>query len=151
FTPRRMAGLREAVRVNTERYARWLAGADGPVDFMAEFAYPLPITMICELLGIPPAERGWFRPRAAAVSGLRDLSAADLGAADGAGAELAGYFEELVRERRRRPGEDLVSALVAAHDRDPRLLSAAELLGNLILLLIAGFETTTNLLGNGLH
>jgi cytochrome P450 len=151
FTPRRMAGLREAVRANAERYADWLAGADGPVDFMAEFGYPLPITMICELLGIPPADRGWFRPRAACVTDLLDMSGSDLVAADQAGAELAEYFEELVRERRRQPADDLVSALAAAHDRNPAELSAPELLGNLVLLLIAGFETTTNLLGNGLY
>src|SRR5581483_7184231 len=113
FTPRRTAALAESVRANAQRYADWLAGADGPVDVMAEFGYPLPITMICELLGVPVADRGWFRPRAADLTRLLDLSATDLSAADAAGRELAGYFAALVRERRRRPADDLVSALVA--------------------------------------
>jgi cytochrome P450 len=92
-----------------------------------------------------------LRPLAADLTELLDFAATDLVAADVAGAELAGYFEELVRARRRRPADDLTSALVAVHDRDPGQLSASELLGNLVLLLVAGFETTTNLLGNGLY
>jgi cytochrome P450 len=108
--------------------------------------------MICELLGVPESDRPWFRPRAAALTeALEFVAADDLGPADAAADELADYFLELVVHRRAHPGDDLTSALVAAHAADPGQLAARELLGNLAVLLVAGFETTTNLLGNGLH
>lgn len=74
----------------------------------------------------------------------------DLAAPDRASEELVGYFAGLVEARRRTPGDDLTSALVAMHDADPARIDRGELLANLTLLLVAGFETTTNLLGNGL-
>jgi cytochrome P450 len=151
FTARRVAGLRAAVSRLAGECADRLADG-GPVDFVAEFAFPLPIAVICELLGIPPADRDWFRPRAAALTeALEFVAADDLGPADRAADELSDYFLGLVAERGRHPGDDLTSALVAAHRADPGQLSARELLANLAILLVAGFETTTNLLGSGLY
>ncbi len=151
FTARRVAALRGAVERIADGCGERL-DTGGAVDFVAEFAFPLPIGMICELLGVPESDRAWFRPRAAALTeALEFVAAEDLGPADRAADELADYFLELVALRRRTPGDDLTSALVAAHAADPGQLAARELLGNLAILLVAGFETTTNLLGNGLH
>lgn len=149
FTPRRLGRMREAVATITGRLIDEMAGA-GTVDFMASFAYPLPVTVICELLGVPEADRPWFRPVGHDLTASLEPAVADLTDADRASDELAAYFTELVAAKRAVPGDDLTSALVATHDADPEALSHEELLSNLTLLLVAGFETTTNLLGNGL-
>ncbi|GAA2831937.1 cytochrome P450 [Kitasatospora paracochleata] len=155
FTARRVAALEPAVTAAVHRLLDGMAeaGADGsPVDFMDAFAFRLPVGVICELLGVPEADRHRFRPYAADLTAALELitTAAELAAADEAADELSGYFAELAARRRAHPEDDLVSALVqvAADDRDR--LSGQELLANLVLLLVAGFETTTNLLGNGL-
>ncbi|MFF5214218.1 cytochrome P450 [Micromonospora sp. NPDC000442] len=154
FTPRRIGTMREVVAAQTDELidAMATAGRGGaPVDFMAEFAYPLPVAVICELLGVPVADRPLFRRWAADLTGVLEpeITAAELAVADAGAAELRDYFAELVAARRRRPADDLTTALVQAHDAGDRL-SGEELLANLVILLVAGFETTTNLLGNGL-
>jgi cytochrome P450 len=151
FTPRRVAALEPAITSAVDTLLGRLAGAGEPADFMEEFAYLLPVTVICELLGVPHADRDWFRPLA------RDLTAAleplagtpALDAADTAAGELAAYFTRLIAGRRAAPRDDLISALITASDAADAPLSPPELLANLILLLVAGFETTTDLLGNG--
>ena len=155
FTPRRIAALEpvvtEAVDALLDRLGA--AGSGGAaVDFMEEFAFRLPVTVICDLLGVPPGDRDWFRPLAADLTTALEFTAdaTSLGPADAAAGRLAAYFSDLIAERRAQPRDDLVSALVAAHDADDDRLSDQELLANLILLLVAGFETTTDLLGNGL-
>ncbi|MQY11265.1 hypothetical protein SRB5_13800 [Streptomyces sp. RB5] len=157
FTPRRIALLRPrieaAVDVLLDRLGE--STADGrTVDFMDAFAYQLPVTVICELLGVPPADRHRFRRLASDLTVALELSddaTRPAGPADEAARELAAYFAPLIAGRRAEPGgDDLVSALVAARDADDGRLSDEELLANLILLLVAGFETTTDLLGNGL-
>ncbi|MER5748593.1 cytochrome P450 [Streptomyces sp. NPDC002088] len=156
FTPRRVASLQpsvvDAVDTLLDRLAE--STADGrTVDFMDQFAFQLPVTVICELLGVPPADRHRFRRLASDLTTALELSGGATrseGPADAAARELAGYFTHLIGERRNAPGNDLVSALVAARDADDGRLSDEELLANLILLLVAGFETTTDLLGNGL-
>jgi cytochrome P450 len=152
FTPRRVADLRPAIEaaVNTLIDPLTEAAGDRPVDFMNHFAFPLPVTVICELLGVPPSDRRRFRPLAADLTEALEPPGGTSAAADAAARELAGYFAPLIRARRTAPGEDLVSALIAACDADDGRLTDQELLANLILLLVAGFETTTNLLGNGL-
>ena len=119
---------------------------------MTEFAYPLPVAVICALLGVPAADRTWFRQQAADLTGVLEpeITVEELAAADRGTAALRDYFGELVAARRRTPADDLTTALVQAHDADGDRLSGDELLANLVLLLVAGFETTTNLLGNGL-
>ncbi|MER7402472.1 cytochrome P450 [Streptomyces sp. NPDC000070] len=155
FTPRRVAELRPAVAELVEglldRLAKKAAGGE-PVDFMAEFALPLPITVIGELLGIPAEDRAWFGPRVATVTAAieQDLTGPALTAADRATEELWERLGELVRLRTREPREDLVSTLVAAREADGDRLTRRELLANLVLLYSAGYETTSNLLGNGL-
>ena len=127
-------------------------GADGsPVDFMQQFAFALPVTVICELIGVPPSLRAEFRPLARALTLTLEplVDEAGIAAADVAAIKLADMFAELVAERRREPQDDLLSAILLAADAEDGRISDNELLQNLILLLVAGFETTTNLLGNG--
>ena len=128
-------------------------GADGSaVEFMHDFAYLLPVTVICELIGIPEADREGFRPLARDLAGVFELhDPAALPAINAAAVELLAYFTALADRRRAEPRDDLLSDLLAVSDADDGRLTDAELLHNLTLLLVAGFETTTNLLGNGLH
>jgi cytochrome P450 len=117
---------------------------------MHDFAYLLPVTVICELIGIPDEDREGFRPVArdlAAVFELEDVEA--LPTINAAATRLLEYFTDLAAKRRADPRDDLLSDLLAQSDEGR--LTDFELLHNLTLLLVAGFETTTNLLGNGLH
>jgi len=154
FTRRRVAELEPAVVRLTDGLLDAIAdeGADGSaVDFMQQFAFALPVTVICELIGVPVSLRGEFRPLARAlVLTLEPLIDAEgLAVADVAALKLADMFAELIAERRAAPADDLLSAIVQAGDAEPGRITDVELIQNLILLLVAGFETTTNLLGNG--
>ncbi|HEX4059542.1 MAG TPA: cytochrome P450 [Streptosporangiaceae bacterium] len=155
FTARRVAGLEPAIAAMTDRLLDAMAdrGADGTaVEFMRDFAYLLPVTVICELIGIPEADRDGFRPLARDLAGVFEITDADtLPAINAAATELLAYFTGLAAKRRTSPQDDLLSDLVAVSDADSGRLTGTELLHNLTLLLVAGFETTTNLLGNGLH
>jgi cytochrome P450 len=156
FTQRRVAELEPAVAAITDQLIRQLAelGAGGSaVEFMHDFAFLLPVTVICELIGIPEADRERFRPLATAlVATIEPLSTPQQWAeADGAVVELTGYLAELAAARRAQPLDDLMSALVGVSDAGDGRLSDSELLDNLTLLLVAGFETTANLLSNGLR
>ncbi|MFI5692738.1 cytochrome P450 [Kribbella sp. NPDC051586] len=144
FTPRRVAALQPAIETAVDDL---LDGLPAEVDFMDRFAFQLPVTVICELLGVPASERQRFRPLASDLTAALELTDASDASADAAAQELGQYFAQLIRD----PSADgLVSALVAACDAGDGRLSDEELLANLILLLVAGFETTTDLLGNGL-
>ncbi|OKJ46615.1 cytochrome [Micromonospora sp. TSRI0369] len=151
FTPRRIAAMRDVVQAQADELIDAMLAAEGPVDFMAAFAYPLPVGVICALLGVPAADRPLFRRWATDLTGVLEpeITEEELAVADRGASELRAYFTELVATRRRAPADDLTTALVQAHDGGDRL-SGDELLANLIVLLVAGFETTTNLLGNGL-
>lgn len=144
FTPRRVAGLREVI---TRQATELIEAMPERADFVTAFAYPLPIAVICALLGVPDTDRHWFRQRAADLTVVLEPISTDeeMDRADVAGRELEDYFIGLIAERRKSPREDLTSALAA----DGSGLSGGELLANLVLLLVAGFETTTNLLGTG--
>ncbi|WP_327676469.1 cytochrome P450 [Kitasatospora sp. NBC_00458] len=155
FNTRRVAALRPSIETAVGRLLDRLAeqGADGsPVDFMEAFAFRLPVEVICELLGVPAADRYRFRTLASdltiALELVQDLS--ELASADTAADELSDYFTGLIAERLARPTGDLVSDLARIAADSPDRITGQELLSNLVLLLVAGFETTTNLLGNGL-
>ncbi|HEX6472713.1 MAG TPA: cytochrome P450 [Streptosporangiaceae bacterium] len=156
FTPRRVREIRPAVEDMTDRLLDHMAeaaGGDGtPVDFIAEFASRLPIAVISALLGVPEDDHAWFRTVAAdltlALEGI--TNATELGPADRAMDDLTAYFTDLIARRRRQPVDDLVSALVQIFDADGDRLGHDELVGNMMLMLTAGFETTSFLLGHGL-
>ncbi|HLX50140.1 MAG TPA: cytochrome P450 [Streptosporangiaceae bacterium] len=155
FTPRRIASLEPAITAIVDELLNVMAdrGADGsPVEFMHDFAYLLPVTVICELLGIPEADREGFRPLARDLTGFFELTDTHtMPAINAAATGLLDYFTSLAAKRRADPGDDLLSDLLAVSDSGSGKLTSAELLHNLTLLLFAGFETTKNLLGNGLH
>jgi cytochrome P450 len=112
---------------------------------MAEFAYRLPVGVICELLGVPEHDREWFRPVASDFAVVMEgtMTELELLAAQSAGELLQAYFADLVKTR--RGTQTMIGELA-----DGDALTDAELIGNLALLLLAGFETTTSLIGNGL-
>ncbi|HEV8559065.1 MAG TPA: cytochrome P450 [Actinophytocola sp.] len=155
FTPRRIAALEPAViRIINARLDRLAElGAGGtPVDFMAEFALPIPADVIGELLGVPEEDRPWFPDRVRAFGAILDLGSGMwryLQAADKAAAELSEYFVDLVARRRAEPQDDLISGLVAAQ-ADGAPMGDDELIANLLTMFNAGFVTTTHLIGNGL-
>ena len=156
FTQRRIARLEPAVARMTARLLDEIAdrGARGAaVEFMHDFAFLLPVTVICELIGIPEADRERFRPIATAlVATIEPVSTNQQWfEADAAVTELTGYFTGLAADRRRVPRDDLMTALIEISDAADGRLSDSELLDNLMLLLVAGFETTANLLGNGMR
>ncbi len=155
FTARRIAGLEPAIAKVADSLIDAMSerGADGStIEFMHDFAFLLPVTVICELIGIPESDREAFRPIARDVAGVFEIvDPATLPVINEAAVELLAYFTALASQRRAHPRDDLLSDLLAVSDADDGRLTDAELLHNLTLLLVAGFETTTNLLGNGLQ
>jgi cytochrome P450 len=129
-----------------------LAGAGAHVDVMPELAFPLPVAVIGELLGVPVADRAQFQALVRAATRMLEPTAdvEDLRGARTARITMEHYFEELIAERRRHPADDLLSELIAVSDGSDRL-TQDELISTAILLFAAGFETTTNLIGNGLR
>ena len=150
FTPHRIEGLRPAVESMVGGYLDDMLDA-GEVDVMTALAFPLPATVIGELVGVPAGDRAAFQPLVRAGSAALDPAAdrATLQAASAAMGEMRAYFFDLVAERRRAPADDLLSGLVAAREAGDAL-SDDEVVATAILLFAAGFETTTNLIGNGL-
>ena len=150
FTPQRVEALRVAVQTIVDDLLDDI-GQSQEIDIVESLAFPLPVTVIGELLGVPPADRAGFQPLVAAGVAALDPTAdnASLDRALAVQDQMAAYFVELVAERRQRPQDDLLSGLVAARDEGDTL-SDDEVIGTAILLFAAGFETTTNLIGNGL-
>jgi pimeloyl-[acyl-carrier protein] synthase len=150
FTPRSIEQLRPRISQLTEEMLAPLRDA-GRFDVIDDFAFPLPVTVICELLGVPAEDRELFRQltRDMAVILDWDVTPRQFGGAAGAVLQFAAYLVPLFEQRRRAPRADLISALVAAEEAGDRL-GADELLTTVVLLLTAGHETTMNLIGNGL-
>jgi cytochrome P450 len=123
----------------------------GSIEVIGELAYPLPATVICELLGVPEEDRGRNRTWAAAVAPTLDPIVTDeqIAAAEAAMREWDAYTRELTAERRRKPGHALLDAMLAVEEEGTRLTSD-EIAANTTFLFLAGHETTTNLIGNGL-
>ncbi|MEU4251754.1 cytochrome P450 [Amycolatopsis sp. NPDC026612] len=149
FTPRMVEQL--APRIE-ELAAELIERAGDEFDVMTALAKPLPVEVIAELLGVPLDDReqfaAWSHAMARALDPQFLQSPETVEPAVRARQSFVGYFRELAEQRRREPGEDLLSALVAVSDAGD-VLSEGELLVTLTLLLIAGHETTTNLIGNG--
>lgn len=150
FTARTVSALAPRIQVIVDDLLDE-ASALGEIDAITQFAYPLPLTVIAELLGVEPERRDFFRTQsvkiAVALGPIKEMNIA-IRANEGRD-QLLAYFTTLIEKRRGEPREDLISALIRAEDRGD-LLNHAELLAMLLLLLVGGHETTVNLIGNGL-
>jgi pimeloyl-[acyl-carrier protein] synthase len=153
FTPRTVDRLREPVAELVETSIAELRPR-GRADLIADLALPLPVAVICELLGLPPSERDQFTAWGRAMAPRFDIDLfrdEEVDRAGEAGAiAMVRYFDDLLDHPERCDPEGLVPALVAAQDDDDRL-ERMEIIALCALLLLAGFETTTNLIGNGIH
>jgi len=154
FTPRAVQSMRPWIARYVERLLDEAErdGLRGELDVIGDLAGPLPVGVISEMLGVPPSDRDFIRLLshrfAPAFAPMTPGPAMD--AANEACAEFVAYFRELAQERRKKPGTDLLSALVAAEDTGDRL-TEAEVVSNCFLLFFAGYETTVNWIGNGVH
>ncbi len=151
FTPRVVGRLRARVEsVVDDLLGAVLTRGEGRMDIIRDLATPLPVIVIAELLGVPSHDQDRFKAWSDDIAIVLDGSVrgAGLPAAADSAAELSEYLRAVIVQRRREPCEDLISRMIAARDRDAAL-SDDELVANCILLLLAGHETTTNLIGNG--
>jgi len=147
FTARRVQALQPRI---AEMVDELLDRMSGDVDFVQAFGFPLPVNVIGELLGVPEPDRAQFQQLTRDWTRVLEIVTPEvLAVADPAAARIREYLGELAAERRRKPADDLISALVAAEE-DGDKLTEDELLTMAGLLFVAGFETTTHLLGNSL-
>ncbi|MEU8440732.1 cytochrome P450 [Streptomyces microflavus] len=147
FTPRRMEQLTPRVQEMTDELLdRMLAAPDRRADLVEALSYPLPMNVICELLGVPFLDRAAFR-----AWSNQAVSSVDVSKRASSTRAMAAYLTGLLQDKRARPGDDLMSALIHTADEDGDRLSADELMGMAWLLLVAGHETTVNLITNGVH
>lgn len=143
FTVRRMNELRPRVEEIAQELLDRLP-SEGTVDLMREYAFQVPVLVICELLGVPAEDRDDFSAWSSVM--VDESPAEEKFAAMG---KLHGYLTELLERKRTEPDEALLSSLLAVSDEDGDRLSSEELVAMAMLLLIAGHETTVNLIGNG--
>jgi len=148
FTPRMIEQLRPRIQEIADELIDRVS-ADGEMELVSDFAFPLPITVIAELLGVPAADRESFREWSGAMVSPA-LAAAEMERADALLGAFVNYLLALFAERRNEPGEDLVSALVAVEDGGDTL-SEEELCSMVALLIVAGHETTVSLIGNAMR
>lgn len=143
FTARRVEALRDGIQRIVDGLVDDAVRAGSTMDLIQAVASPLPLSVVCELFGIPPQDRPrvqtWFRRFGRLTE--------DIGKSEEAIGQYEEYLAHLVRLRRADPGDDLVSALVSAQARDDRLTDS-ELLSTCFVLITAGDETTTHLIGN---
>jgi len=144
FTPRSVAALVPRIEQIADELIAAIPTHTGPVDLLSAFAFPLPITVICELLGIPATDRDQFRAWTNTIlfAGT-DSRETVLTAA----ANMNAYLRDLITDRRAHPGDDMLSGLASATDTDGNLTDT-EVVSMTFLLLVAGHETTVNLIGN---
>lgn len=147
FTRRRIEALEPRIREIAAGLLDEMAAAGSPVDLVNSYSYPLPITVICELIGVPPVRREDFR-RWSSVFVNAAMHPADEYIE--ATTLMLGFVHELIEQKRTAPADDLLSGLIAARDGGDRL-SEDELTSMIFLLLAAGHETTVSLITNGVH
>ena len=147
FKKRKIDSLRPSIEGYVEKYLAPYAEAGGG-DLLEAVAFPLPVNVIGEMLGVPEADRGQFRQLVADLVAILEVGPTDeqLSTADAADATINSYFEDLIAEKRRKPDDAILSELIHSGDGDP--LDDEEIVGMATLLFGAGFETTTNLIGN---
>jgi cytochrome P450 len=151
FTPRRVEALRPEIDALLQPVVDRIAEQGGG-DIIAELAIPFPVAVISELLGVPREGNEHIQPLVRAITAFIDPASTPeaIAEAESAGMVLAGYFTELIDEKRATPDDRLLSALIEVEEAGDRL-TTDELLANTLLLYAAGFETTSNLIGNGLR
>jgi cytochrome P450 len=152
FTPRAIEVLRPRIQQLVDELLDQARDV-GAMDVIADLAFPLPVVVISEMLGVPAADRDRFRQWSLDIA--RSLDAISFPTApevvergNVARSALADYFRGLIADRRRQPRADLLTGLIAAEEKGDTL-SESELLATCVLLLVAGHETTVNLIGNG--
>jgi len=151
FTARRVEDMRPRIQAIVDQTLDRIA-PQGHMDLIEDFAFRLPVTIICDMLGIPAEHREMFYAGSRDGGRLLDpvpLSKAEIEQANAANLMAQMYFQQLFELRRKNPGDDLTTQLVQAEE-DGSKLSNEELTANIILLFGAGHETTVNLIGNGL-
>ncbi|MFD7746536.1 cytochrome P450 [Streptomyces sp. NPDC059698] len=147
FTARRMERLAPRVQEMTDGLLdAMLAAPDRTADLVEALSFPLPMAVICELLGVPFLDREKFRTWSGQA-----VSSVDPAVRASSAEAMTGYITGLLADKRAEPGEDLLSALIHTADEDGDRLSGDELIGMVWLLLVAGHETTVNLITNGVH
>ncbi|TMG07541.1 MAG: cytochrome P450 [Chloroflexi bacterium] len=148
FTPRSVQKMRPLIQ---EIVNELLDGLDGRTEFdlVSELAWPLPVTVIAEMLGIPRQDRERFKRWSDAMVATLGGDYSSLDEARRSNEELVEYVSRVIAARRRQPQDDLISRLVAAEESGQRL-SEDEMLGTVALLLVAGNETTTHLISSGM-
>jgi cytochrome P450 len=149
FTPRQVETMRPRIEAVVDELLD--EAGEGRIDIMAAVADPLPTVVIAEMLGVPAQDRARFKQWSDAVARqLEPTTQRDEHvAAFKANSELREYFDEIIEQRRAEPQDDLISALIAAEEEGDKL-TREEMVSTLVLILVAGNETTTNLIGNGL-
>ncbi|MFE0130403.1 cytochrome P450 [Streptomyces sp. NPDC059037] len=149
FTPRTVEQLKPYVEELADRLVRDLV-AEGGGDLAARVAEPLPVAVIAQMLGIPESDRDQLRPWSADICGMYELNPSEetAGRAVRASLDFSAYLRELIAARREKPGDDLISGLIAAHDEGDSL-SEQEMISTCVLLLNAGHEATVNATVNG--
>jgi cytochrome P450 len=151
FTPRTVERLRPRIQELVDHILDE-AAERGSLDVVADLGYELPVTVICELMGVPLSDRDHFAGWSSDASRLLDgvMTEDEMQAGILAAMNFFAYFNELFEQRRAEPGDDLISALLAAEEAGDRL-SPEEMSSIVVLLFIAGHETTMNLIGNGTY
>jgi cytochrome P450 len=152
FTPRAVEAMRQQVAEIVEGLLDAIVAGGATADMIADFAYPLPVVVIAQMMGVPRADHAQFTEWTAelgALIGGNALTAERAPQALSAVLQMMAYFRQIIAEHRAHPRDDLLQALLDAEDRGD-VLSEDELLGNCMLLLAAGHGTTTHLIGNGL-
>jgi len=146
FTPRIIQALSGRIQEIADELLSAMAKKSS-IDLIADFAFPLPITVIAELLGVPKSDRDRFRhwSQTIVIGGVRGENMDEVATA---AMEFLFYFQNLFDERRATPGDDLISGLVQVEEAGDKL-DPQELISMVFLLLVAGHETTVNLIGNG--
>ncbi|WP_407835518.1 cytochrome P450 [Streptomyces sp. DSM 116496] len=147
FTARRMEGMRARVQEIADGLLDAMAARpERGGDLIDALAFPLPMTVICELLGVPDLDRARFRYWSNEIVSPTSAESNSL-----ANREMGTYLVQLIRDKSKEPGEDLLSALIRTSDEDGDSLSSDEVIGMAFLLLVAGHETTVNLISNGVR
>jgi cytochrome P450 len=152
FTPRQVAKLRPDIERIAQDLVSAMLASDQPIDLIRDFSYPLPVLVIGKILGVPEVDLPKFRHWASVLAASIDFEFEELAElqeqSNQSALELYEYLSALMQERKAEPKDDLVSQLVQAETDDGRM-GHDELVATAILLLFAGHETTTNLIGNG--